>query len=146
MVGKVGKEFVVTNCDFKSILVLKIAHFTNQSLVLTTDFKSFLDDCVERFNQPSFIENDPIGVPRRFSKLQDIEITAFWTAMLAWGQRKTIINKANELFGLMDNAPHDFILNHQEHDRKAFLGFVHRTFQATDTLYFLEFFQTYKFQ
>jgi uncharacterized protein (TIGR02757 family) len=113
----------------------------NQSPLSNTELKSYLDDCVERFNQPSFIENDPIGVPRRFSKLQDIEITAFWTAMLAWGQRKTIINKANELFGLMDNAPHDFILNHQEHDRKPFLGFVHRTFQATDTLYFLEFFQ-----
>ncbi|MCC6723259.1 MAG: TIGR02757 family protein [Saprospiraceae bacterium] len=107
----------------------------------TTNLRYFLDDCVERFNQPSFIENDPIGVPRRFSKLQDIEITAFWTAMLAWGQRKTIINKANELFGLMDNAPHDFMLNHLETDRKPFLNFVHRTFQATDTLYFLEFFQ-----
>ncbi|MBK8563075.1 MAG: TIGR02757 family protein [Saprospiraceae bacterium] len=110
-------------------------------LLTNTDLKSFLDDCVERFNQPHFIENDPVGVPKRFSKLQDIEITAFWTAMLAWGQRKTIINKANELFGLMDNAPHDFILNHQEADRKPFLNFVHRTFQATDTLYFLAFFQ-----
>ncbi len=107
------------------------------------DLKIFLDDCVEKYNRPNFIENDPIGVPHRFSKLQDIEITAFWTAMLAWGQRKTIINKANELFGLMDNAPLDFILHHQEQDRKPFLNFKHRTFQATDTLYFLEFFQWY---
>ncbi len=105
------------------------------------DLKIFLDDCVQRHNQNSFVENDPIGVPRRFSKKQDIEISAFWTAMLAWGQRKTIINKANELFGMMDGAPHDFMLHHQEHDRKPFLGFKHRTFQATDTLYFLEFFQ-----
>ena len=106
-----------------------------------SDLKSYLDDCVERFNQPNFVENDPISIPRRFSKKQDIEISAFWTAMLAWGQRKTIINKANELFDLMDSAPHDFILNHKEIDRKPFLKFVHRTFQATDTLYFLEFFQ-----
>ena len=106
-----------------------------------TDLKIFLDDCVRKYNQPNFIENDPIGVPHRFTKKQDIEISAFWTAMLAWGQRKTIINKATELFNLMDNAPLDFVLNHQEHDRKRFLGFVHRTFQATDTLYFLEFFQ-----
>ncbi|MBI1224702.1 MAG: TIGR02757 family protein [Bacteroidetes bacterium] len=105
------------------------------------ELKKFLDDCVDKYNRPNFLETDPISVPHRFSKKQDIEISAFWTAMLAWGQRKTIINKANELFGLMDGAPHDFILNHQETDRKTFLSFVHRTFQATDTLYFLAFFQ-----
>jgi len=107
------------------------------------DLKAFLDDCVERYNKPDFVEHDPILIPHRFSKLQDIEIAGFWVAMLAWGQRKTIINKSNELMQLMDNAPHDFIINHQEKDRKAFLDFKHRTFQATDTLYFLEFLQTY---
>jgi uncharacterized protein (TIGR02757 family) len=107
------------------------------------DLKGFLDDCVERFNRPSFIEGDPICVPHRFTKLQDVEITAFWTAMLAWGQRKTIISKANELFALMDDAPHDFVVNHSERERERFLRFVHRTFQATDTLYFLEFFQQF---
>ncbi len=103
--------------------------------------KSLLDECVEKYNHPSFIENDPICIPHRFAKKQDIEIAAFWTAMLAWGQRKTIINKANELFGLMDNAPFDFIKNHEEKDRERFLTFKHRTFQATDTLYFLAFLQ-----
>ncbi len=106
-----------------------------------SDLKIFLDDCVEKYNQPNFLESDPICIPHRFSKKEDIEISAFWTAILAWGQRKTIINKASELFSLMDGAPHDFILNHQESERRPFLGFVHRTFQATDTLYFLEFFQ-----
>jgi uncharacterized protein (TIGR02757 family) len=105
------------------------------------DLKSLLDDCVDRYNRPNFIENDPISIPHRFSKLQDVEITAFWTAMLAWGQRKTIISKANELFLRMDNAPYDFIINHLEKDRAELLDFKHRTFQATDTLYFLEFFQ-----
>ncbi len=103
----------------------------------------FLNESVDKYNQPSFIENDPISIPHRFSKLQDIEIMGFWVAMLAWGQRKTIINKANELVNLMDGAPYDFILNHQEKDRKRFLNFKHRTFQATDTLYFLEFFQQF---
>lgn len=68
---------------------------------------------------------------------------AFWTAMLAWGQRITIINKSKELIYLMDNSPYDFIVNHQEKDRKAFLDFKHRTFNSTDTLYFLEFLQQY---
>ena len=81
---------------------------------------------------------DPVSIPHRYSKLQDIEITAFWTAILAWGQRVTIINKANELFGLMGDSPHEFVLNHTEEDRARFAAFKHRTFNYTDTLYFLE--------
>ena len=108
---------------------------------MTNNLHSFLDDCYRKFNNQNFIENDPIGIPHRFSKRQDIEITAFWTAMLAWGQRKTIINSATHLFELMDNAPHDFIVNHLEKDRQRFLDFKHRTFQPTDTLYFLEYLQ-----
>jgi len=110
---------------------------------MSDNLKKFLDEHVEKYNRVDFIENDPICIPHQFSKLQDIEIIGFWVAMLAWGQRKTIINKANELVQLMDNAPYDFIKNHQESDRKAFLNFKHRTFQATDTLYFLEFLQSF---
>ncbi|HQU60254.1 MAG: TIGR02757 family protein [Phaeodactylibacter sp.] len=107
------------------------------------DIKRLLEQCVSRYNQPAFIPDDPISIPHRFSRLQDIEITGFWAAMLAWGQRKTIINNAKELIRLMDGAPYDFIVNHEEKDRARFLNFKHRTFQATDTLYFLEFFQQY---
>lgn len=110
---------------------------------MPSDMKAFLDERVERYNCAAFIEHDPISIPHRFSTLQDIEIMGFWAAMLAWGQRKTIINSANQLCELMDGAPHDFILNHTETDRKRFLNFKHRTFQPTDTLYFLKFFQTY---
>lgn len=104
---------------------------------------SFLNDAVRRYNTPDFIQNDPISVPHRFSRLQDREITGFWAATLAWGQRKTIIQSANRLVELMDGAPYDFIVHHQEQDRARFLDFKHRTFQATDTLWFLEFFQQY---
>ena len=71
--------------------------------------KELLDQQVEIYNRPPFIEGDPLSIPHQFTKIQDIEITAFWTSVLSWGQRKTIICKANELFGLMDQAPHDFI-------------------------------------
>ncbi len=67
----------------------------------------------------------------------------FWASILAWGQRKTIINKCLELDTLMDHVPHDFIINHQEGDLKRFLAFKHRTFNATDTLYFLHYFQQF---
>ena len=110
---------------------------------MPSDIKAYLDQLVEEYNHPSFIENDPISIPHQFKNQADIEIMGFWTAMLAWGQRKTIINKANELITLMDGSPHDFIKNHQEKDREALLKFKHRTFQATDTLYFLEFLQYY---
>lgn len=41
----------------------------------------------------------------------------------------------------MDNAPHDFILNHEEKDLDRLLGFKHRTFNDTDLLYFISFLQ-----
>jgi uncharacterized protein (TIGR02757 family) len=107
------------------------------------DVKGMLDAAVKRFNTPEFIHTDPIQVPHRFSRLQDREIIGFWTATLAWGNRTSIIRSAERLVELMDGAPYDFIRNHQETDRRRFESFVHRTFQAIDTLYFLEFFQTW---
>lgn len=100
-----------------------------------------LDEKYTLYATPDFIPDDPISIPHRYSRLQDVEIAAFWVSILSWGQRKTIINKGNELFSLMDDAPYDFIVHHSEQDRKRFLDFKHRTFQATDTLYFLEFLQ-----
>ena len=103
------------------------------------ELKGFLDEKVEEYNQPSFIKDDPVSIPHLFSKKEDIEIAGFWAAVLAWGQRKTIIRKCKELFELMDGVPHDFMLHHREDDLKPFLTFKHRTFNATDTLYFIEF-------
>lgn len=107
------------------------------------DLKDFLDAKVEEYNQPDFITLDPISIPHKFSKKQDIEISGFIAAVLAWGQRKTIINKCLELFAMMDNAPHDFMLHHTENDLKPFLNFKHRTFNDIDTLYFIGFFTWY---
>ena len=105
--------------------------------MVNLDLKNFLDSKVEEYNQPGFIENDPVIIPHMFTKKQDIEIAGFFAATLAWGQRKTIITKCRELMERMDNAPHDFIVNHSEEDLKGLLGFKHRTFNSTDTLYFI---------
>lgn len=105
--------------------------------------KDFLDEKVIQYNQPGFITLDPISIPHRFSKKQDIEISGFFAAILAWGQRKTIINKCLELFTLMDNAPHDFLLHHREEDLRSLLNFKHRTFNEVDTLYFVRFLSWY---
>jgi len=67
---------------------------------------NFVADLLEQkylqYNQPNFIPNDPVSIPHLFSKKQDIELMGFWAAILAWGQRKTIINKSKELIQLMD--------------------------------------------
>jgi uncharacterized protein (TIGR02757 family) len=103
------------------------------------ELKEFLDAKVDRYNQPAFIENDPVCIPHSFKKKQDIEIAGLFAATLAWGQRVTIIRKCRELMAMMDNAPLEFLLHHRESDLKPFENFKHRTFNGTDTLYFVEF-------
>ncbi len=103
------------------------------------DLKDFLDSKVEQYNRPNFIDNDPISIPHQYSLKQDIEIAAFFAAILAWGQRKTIINKCQELFLRMDNQPYQFVRHHSDNDLKNLLGFKHRTFNDTDLLYFVAF-------
>ena len=96
-----------------------------------------------RFNHPSFITADPISVPHQYTLRQDIEIAGFFTAIMSWGQRVTIINKANELMRLMDKSPYDFIKNHQSKDRNRFDAFKHRTLQPDDVIYLVEVLQAY---
>jgi uncharacterized protein (TIGR02757 family) len=101
-------------------------------------WKDFLEERVAHYNTPDFIESDPISIPHRYTKKQDIEIAGFFAATLAWGQRVTIIKKCQELLSFMDHAPHDFLLHHRDHDLRRFEKFKHRTFNSTDTLYFIE--------
>lgn len=103
----------------------------------TKEQKKILDKYYRIYNNTQFIEKDPISIPHRFVLKQDIEIAAFFAAIFAWGQRVTIINKCNELMALMDESPYQFITQHQEIDLKRFLNFKHRTFNATDALYFI---------
>ena len=100
------------------------------------ELKNFLDAKVQQYEHPKFLESDPLQIPHRFSKKEDIEISAFLTATIAWGNRKSIINNATRWMELMDDAPHDFILNHEKSDLKVLSGFVHRTFNDRDASYF----------
>lgn len=101
--------------------------------------KSFLNARTRQYNRLSFIAKDPISIPHDFTHTPDIEIAGFFAAIFAWGNRQTIINKAQELMNLMDRAPYDFCLNHRDTDLKKLLSFKHRTFNATDLLYFIAF-------
>lgn len=101
----------------------------------------FLNSKVELYNNSSFIKDDPISIPHLFTKKQDVEIAAFFASIFAWGNRRTIINKSMALMQMMSMQPHEFCLNHDASRLKNLLNFKHRTFNATDLLYFVEFLQ-----
>lgn len=103
-----------------------------------SELKDFLNSKVELYNNPKFLESDPIQIPHRFSKKEDIEISGFLTATIAWGNRKSIINNAQRMMLLLDNAPYDFIKNHKVSDLEALKGFVHRTFSGDDFIQFVK--------
>lgn len=100
--------------------------------------KDLLDNRYFLYNNPSFIESDPVSIPHQFTRKEDVEIAGFLSATIAWGQRKTIIRNAQKLMALMDNAPYDFILNHTKKELKPFQKFVHRTFNGSDCVFFIE--------
>ena len=105
------------------------------------ELKAFLDEKATTYNVPGFIPNDPISIPHRFTRKQDIEIAGLFAAVLAWGQRITIINKCAELLSWMGNAPYEFMLHASDDDLRPFAEFNHRTFNGTDCLYFIHFLQ-----
>ena len=102
-----------------------------------SEIKELLDEKYFQFNNTSFIETDPISIPHQFSKKEDIEIASLLVATIAWGQRTSIINNGNKLMRLMNDEPHDFILNFTKKDAARFEGFVHRTFNSKDCVFFL---------
>ncbi len=95
------------------------------------ELKAFLDEKATHYERADFIEHDPIQIPHRFQQKEDIEIAAFLTATIAWGNRKSIINSANKIMQLMGESPYDFIMNYKS-DSSYFEGFVHRTLNALD--------------
>ncbi|WP_290708662.1 TIGR02757 family protein [Flavihumibacter sp. CACIAM 22H1] len=98
----------------------------------------FLNRKVEEYNRPSFIEADPVCIPHLFSAPADIEIAGLFAAVFAWGNRTTIISKSKDLLQRMDMQPHAFVQHHGADDLRGLLSFKHRTFTATDLLYFVE--------
>ena len=99
------------------------------------NIKPLLDEAVIRYNHIDFIENDPIQIPHRFTRKEDIEIAGFLAASISWGQRKTIINNAKRLMDLMDNSPYDFIMEGNDFGKLS--SFIHRTFNGADCEFFL---------
>lgn len=110
----------------------------NDTPIHQTDLQAFLEEKYHQYNCRRFIETDPIQIPKAFEEPEDIEIAAFFTATIAWGQRKTIINNMHELLGRMDYRPYDFIMNAGKPDFEHFSNFKHRTFNGEDCIFFIQ--------
>ena len=102
------------------------------------ELKAFLDEKVDEFNNPDFIDSDPISIPHRFTAKEDIEISGFLAATIAWGNRKSIIKNANRMVELMGSSPYDFVMKHNDKQLDSLKGFVHRTFNGTDFVGFIK--------
>jgi len=102
------------------------------------ELKEFLDEKVIQYNNPSFIELDPIQVPHSYNRKEDIEIAGFLSAIISWGNRTSIVKNAKRMLGYMGDSPYDFIINHNDRQLKPIEGFVHRTFNSDDLLTFIE--------
>lgn len=106
-----------------------------------TFLPEFFNQKVDLYNQPFFIPTDPVCIPHLFSRKQDIEISAFFAAIFAWGNRTTIISKATALMCIMDMKPYQFCMKAGKAELEELENFRHRTFQSTDLLYFIDFFR-----
>ena len=102
------------------------------------DLKDFLDSKVELYNNPKFIDSDPIQIPHQFSLKEDIEISGFLTATIAWGNRKSIIKNSHRMMELLGNSPFDFVVQHSIKDLESLKPFVHRTFNGLDLIQFVK--------
>lgn len=102
-----------------------------------SELKHLLDEKSAFYNRQSFIEADPISIPHRFSLREDIEISGFLAATIAWGQRTTIVKNGHSLMQLMDERPYEFVMNAGKSELRSLEKFVHRTFNGDDLLFFV---------
>lgn len=103
------------------------------------ELKNFLDEKADEYNNPNFIQEDPLQIPHRFTVKQDIEITGFLAATISWGNRKSIIKSAEKMLDIMGNSPYDFVLNYSEKDLEIIKNSsIHRTFNGEDFTFFIK--------
>lgn len=108
------------------------------SKVIDKELKDFLDEKVIKYNTPDFIGSDPIQIPHQYNLKEDIEISGFLAATIAWGNRKMIIKNAQRMMEMMGNSPYDFVMSFNEDQLERIEGFVHRTFNSIDFRYFIK--------
>jgi len=102
------------------------------------DILKLLNKKVKQYNQPLFIESDPISIPHIFKNQKDIEISGYLTSIISWGRRPAILKSAHRLMDIMGNEPHNFVMKAGKSELKQLEGFVYRTFNSDDLLFIVE--------
>ena len=100
--------------------------------------KEFLDEKVELYNRPEFIEPDPISIPHRYTAKGDIEIAGFLAATIAWGNRKMILRSSARMMEILEASPYEFIANSSDCELDQAVRIALRTFNLVDLAYFLK--------
>jgi uncharacterized protein (TIGR02757 family) len=101
------------------------------------EIKEFLDEKYIQYNNPSFIISDPISIPHSFTDRRDREISGFLTAAIAWGRRDLILRSSKKMLELIGNVPFEFVTNASDTEIKSLEHYVHRTFNGTDFISFI---------
>jgi len=98
------------------------------------DVAALLRRKAREYNRPDFLEQDPVSIPHLFERKEDREISGFFSALLACGNRKAILASARRLMECMDHAPAQFVMQHSPSDLRPLRRFVHRTFNGADCI------------
>lgn len=92
-----------------------------------------LQKWANKYESPEFIKTDPVQIPHRYTLQTDIEISAFVTSWIAWGNRTAIIKKADfidrEIFR---GAPYEYITSSEWKKYKDSKESLYRTFTYGD--------------
>lgn len=107
-------------------------------ITIDKEIKEFLNEKAVQYNNPNFIETDPISIPHSYTLKEDIEISGFLIATIAWGNRKMIIKNGFRMMELMGNNPFEFVMDHKEFQLERLKSFVHRTFNGEDLVFFIK--------
>lgn len=100
---------------------------------MTERLKEQLMEWAEKYNDPLYFVEDPISFPREFARrdacLQDIEISALFSAHFAWGRRAMIVRDCQRLFDHMEWRPLDYIMSE---DYRNDDSSIHRTIKWSE--------------
>lgn len=97
--------------------------------------KRLLDRQAARWNDPAFVLADPVRFPRRYARLQDIEIAGLLCATVAWGRRSAILDACERMLAPMGDSPYEYVMRADALPLRG--GAVHRTFSQADFAAFL---------
>jgi uncharacterized protein (TIGR02757 family) len=114
-----------------------MSHNRKYNGITASEIKQFLEEKYLQYNNPGFIECDPVSIPHRFSDKRDREISGFLTAAIAWGRRDLILRSSYLMIELMDNSPFEFVTSASDSEIIRLGRFVHRTFNGNDFICFI---------